>query len=69
MSNEQIFAIFIIVFIVLCIKGAIKTFRRSPVVAILMLIFLGPLWMLWAFIEIFTGEIKEKVVYVKQIDD
>jgi hypothetical protein len=67
MSDLELAVFIFVVFVILCIKGAIKTFKRAPIVAILMLIFLGPLWMVWAFIEIFTGPIRDKVVYVKQI--
>jgi len=39
----------------LLIKGVVKTFKRQPVVAILCLIFLFPIFAIWAFIELFTG--------------
>ncbi len=43
----------IAVLIVLVFGGAVQTFKRQPVVAILCVIFLGPIWIIWAFIEIF----------------
>ena len=43
----------ILVLIVLLLGGAIQTFRRQPVVAILCVIFLFPIWIIWAFVEIF----------------
>ena len=43
----------IAVVIVLVFGGAVQTFKREPVVAILCVIFLGPIWIIWAFIEIF----------------
>ena len=33
--------------------GAIQTFRRQPVVAILCIIFLLPVWIIWAIVEVF----------------
>ena len=33
--------------------GAIQTFRRQPVVAILCIIFLFPVWIIWAIVEVF----------------
>lgn len=42
----------------LLIKGVIKTFKRQPVVAILCIIFLFPAYVIWAFAELFTGEIE-----------
>ena len=43
----------------LLIKGVVKTFKRQPVVAILCLIFLFPIFAIWAFIELFTGSINK----------
>ena len=43
----------ILVVIVLVLGGAIQTFRRQPIVAILCVIFLLPIWIIWAFVEIF----------------
>jgi hypothetical protein len=33
--------------------GVVQTFQRQPVVAILCVIFLFPIWIIWAVIEIF----------------
>ena len=33
------------------VKGMIKTFLRQPIVAILCVIFLFPIWIIWAIIE------------------
>ena len=41
----------------LLIKGVVKTFKRQPVVGTLFIIFLFPLYAIWAFGELFTGEI------------
>ena len=43
----------VLVFIVFALGGAIQTFRRQPVVAILCVIFLLPVWIIWAIVEIF----------------
>ena len=55
MDDITIVAIFIVVILILLIKGVIKTFKRQPIVAILCIIFLFPIYMIWAFVEIFTG--------------
>ena len=43
--------------LILLIKGVIKTFKRQPVVAILCVIFLLPIYIIWAFVELFTERI------------
>ena len=43
----------------LVIKGVIKTFKRQPIVAILCIIFILPVYLIWAFIELFTGNIEK----------
>jgi uncharacterized membrane protein YqjE len=45
----------VIALLFLMIKGVIKTFKRQPIVAILCVIFLTPIYLIWAFIELFTG--------------
>jgi len=47
------------VVLLLLIKGVIKTFKRQPVVAILCIIFLLPVYFVWAFIELFTGPLNK----------
>jgi hypothetical protein len=47
-----------LVVLLLAIKGVIKTFKRQPVVAILCVIFLMPIYVLWALTELFTGDIQ-----------
>lgn len=51
--------VILVVLFLLVIKGVIKTFKRHPVVAILCIIFLLPIYLIWAFCEIFTGSIDE----------
>lgn len=52
-----VFVVVFVVLILLLIKGVVKTFQRNAVVAILCVIFLPPVWMIWAFVELFTGQI------------
>jgi len=42
----------VLVVIVLVLGGAIQTFKRQPIVAILCFIFLLPIWIIWAFVEV-----------------
>ena len=44
-----------LVLFLLVIKGVIKTFKKQPIVAILCIIFIFPIYLIWAFIELFTG--------------
>ena len=48
-----------LVLFLLVIKGVIKTFKRHPIVAILCIIFIFPVYLIWAFIELFTGNIEK----------
>lgn len=60
MSDETaviVGAIVVIVIVIALIKGAIKTFQRNWIAALILLILLFPIWVIWAFIEVFTGEI------------
>ena len=62
------FGIFLIFF--LLIKGLYRCFRKSPVAAVLLLIFLFPVLLIWAFIELFRGPKKdEKVILVQSESD
>ena len=56
---EIIIGIVAIVIIIALIGGAVKTFRRNWIAALLLLIFVFPIWAIWAFIEVFTGEINK----------
>lgn len=46
-----------IALLALLFKGVIKTFKRQPVVAILLILFLFPVYLIWAFVELFTDPI------------
>lgn len=59
-STEIIVGLVAIVIIIALISGAVKTFRRNWLAALLLLIFIFPVWVIWAFIEMFTGEISVK---------
>ena len=48
-----VIAAIVVVFFLFLFGGAIQTFRRQPIVAILCVIFLFPIWVIWAFVEIF----------------
>ena len=57
MDEITIVLIVCLVIFFLVIKGVIKTFKRAPIVEILCIIFLLPVYLIWAFIELFTGSI------------
>ena len=59
MDDVTIIIIVGIVLFLLVIKGVVKTFKRLPVVATLFLIFLFPLYLIWAFFELFTGSVNK----------
>ena len=54
----------------LWIGGAIQTFQRNWVAALLLLLILTPIWAIWAFIEIFMTKPEKQpiVVHVKNIE-
>jgi len=62
--DDQI-ATFVGVIIVLAIlaalfRGAVKTFQRNWILALILLLILTPIWMIWAFVEMFTGDLADK---------
>ena len=68
-ASHWVVLLLFLVFLVCIIKGMIKTFKRNALVAILCVIFLFPIWLIWSFVELFTGEIKPKVIHVKQVGE
>ena len=60
MDEFTVIIIICVVVFFLLIKGVVKTFKRHPVVAILCIIFLFPLYAIWAFCELFTGSINKE---------
>ena len=57
--NIELTLIVIGIFVILLFAGGIKTFQRNLVGAILCLVLLFPIWVIWAFFEIFSGKIKK----------
>lgn len=57
-GGELLFLIIVILFFIGMINGVIKCFIRQPVVAVLLLLFFLPGLLFWAFIEIFTDDVK-----------
>jgi hypothetical protein len=51
--------VFIFIVVALFIFGGIQTFQRHPVVAILCIIFLFPVWVVWATVEVFLPRPKK----------
>jgi hypothetical protein len=58
---KEVIVVLVVSFLLLllAIKGVIKTFKRQPVVAMLCIIFLTPVYVVWAFVELFTGDIQK----------
>jgi len=48
--------ILLILFLILAYRGIKQAFQRQPVVAALMLIFLFPVFAIWAFVELFLDK-------------
>ena len=42
-----------------CARGVIQTFRRNWILALVLLLFLFPAWMIWAFVDIFLSRPQE----------
>jgi len=55
MDEITILLIITVIVLFLLFKGVVKTFKRNAVVAILCVIFLFPIYLIWAFVELFTG--------------
>ncbi len=50
-----------IIVLLFLLGGAIQTFRRNVIVAVLMFVFLNPVWMLWALVECFMPDPRTQV--------
>ena len=57
---EIIGPLLLLLFVFLSMFGVVKTFRRQPIVAILCIIFLMPIYIIWAFCELFTRPVPKK---------
>lgn len=66
--GEILVVIIVIAIIIAMLGGAVKTFQRNWIAALLLLLFLFPVWAIWAFIEIFTDDVvpQQTVHYVQQ---
>ena len=58
--------ILLILFLILAYKGIKQAFQRQPVVAALLLIFLFPVFAVWAFVELFLDK-PNRVVRVEVV--
>lgn len=63
MTLEEVLVVFFMLAVLVgLIKGGIQTFQRNWVAALLLLLFLTPIWMVWAFFEIFMAKpVKEPI--------
>ena len=59
--------ILLILFLILAYRGIKQAFQRQPVVAALMLIFLFPVFAIWAFVELFLDK-PDRVVRVQVVN-
>ena len=58
--------ILLILFLILAYRGIKQAFQRQPVVAALLLIFLFPVFAVWAFVELFLDK-PNKIVRVEVV--
>lgn len=61
-TAQIIGAVIIIAVLIGLIKGGIKTFQRNWIAALILLIVLTPIWIVWAFVELFTGEVTKSAI-------
>jgi len=59
--------ILLILFLILAYRGIKQAFQRQPVVAALLLIFLFPVFAVWAFVELFLDK-PNKIVRVEVVN-
>lgn len=52
----------------IAIKGGIQTFQRNWIAAILLLLFLTPFWLIWAFAELFMDKPVKQPIQVNIVD-
>jgi len=70
MTGDEVFGLLILLAIlILLIKGGIQTFQRNWAVAILMLIFVFPLWLCWALVEVFLPKPIKQPIEVKIVKE
>lgn len=61
-TAQIIGAVIVIALIIGLIKGGIKTFQRNWIAALILLLILTPIWTIWAFVELFTGEVTKNAI-------
>ena len=49
--------------------GAVKAFQRNWLLALLLLLFLSPAFIIWAFIEVFNGPVQPSAINVRIVKD
>ena len=57
-----------LIFLIFFIGGAIQTFQRNWVVALLLMFIVFPAWFCWAFVEMFLSKPQEEIYRVKLED-
>ena len=67
--DPVVFIIIAVVVLVLMVKGIVRTFQRNWLAALLLMIFLKPIWVIWAFCELFMSPPRPKVVYVQVMSE
>jgi hypothetical protein len=65
-ENAALIGVIVVVIFIALIKGAIKTFQRNWILALILLLLLTPIWLIWAFVEMFTGSIEKNAVQPSQ---
>lgn len=66
MVIEEVVGLLVLLAIVfLVIKGGIQTFQRNWILAILLLIFLSPIWVGWALVEVFLPKPVKQPIMVQ----
>lgn len=68
-SGALVGGVIAIVLLIALIKGVVRTFQRNWIAALLLLIFLFPLYIIWAFVEIFRSKPQERVYHVNMTKD
>lgn len=69
MTGTEIFiAIVAFAFLIFFIGGAIQTFQRNWIVALLLMFLLFPAWFCWALVEMFLSKPQPEVYHVKLED-
>lgn len=70
-SETFIVAGILVLILIFLFKGVKQTFQRNAVVAILVLIFLPPIFLMWAFVELFLDKPEKvlKVIFIEKEKD